>query len=266
MKSVKLRGGMQTLSWMTTGEGPAMVLLHGFCGSSRYFERVIPELTARYRLIVPDLRGHGASPALPGPYRIEAMAEDVRLLLDALEIDQAVLYGHSLGGYITLAFAELYPERLRGFGLIHSTAYPDSDEAKENRLKAMATIREQGIRPYVDGLVPRLFAPAHVESMREAVETAAEIGYGTDPDGAIATLGAMRERPDRRHVLRDARVPVLLVAGEEDRIVPVANVHAVEGPHITAVRLAGCGHMGMFEVPRQLAHRLAEHAALCWNG
>jgi pimeloyl-ACP methyl ester carboxylesterase len=194
------------------------------------------------------------------------MAEDIKLLLDALEISQVLLYGHSLGGYITLAFAEAYPERLQGFGLIHSTAYPDSDAAKENRLKGKALIKEQGIRPFVDDLIPRLFAPAHTDTMRAEVEAVKEIGYGTDPDGAIAVLEAMRVRPDRRQVLRDARVPVLLLAGEEDQIVPVANVHAAGGPHITAVRLAECGHMGMFEAPKQLARVLSDHASGCHAG
>ena len=263
MRKYVIREGAMSLACRTEGSGPDMVLLHGFCGSSHYWDKVIPVLAGQYRLIVPDLRGHGESDAPAGPYTMEMMAEDIRLLLDELGVDKTLMYGHSLGGYITLAFAEAYPERLNGWGLVHSTAYPDDKQAKENRLKGMQAIRENGIQSYVDGLVPRLFAPAHLESMSGAVEEMKRIGHGTSPVGAIATLEAMRGRPDRRHVLRESRVPVALIAGAEDQVVPVPKVHAAEGPHIAAYVVEDCGHMGMIEAPDRLCRCLLEHAGRC---
>src|SRR5690606_22592064 len=129
--------------------------------------------------------------------------------------------GHSLGGYVTLAFAEAYPQRLRGFGLIHSTALPDGEDARANRDKAVQTIAEQGIIPFVDGLVPKLFAEANAERLREKVQRAIAIGYGTSPQGAAATALGMKARPDRTRIVHDSALPVLLLAGAGDRVIPV---------------------------------------------
>ncbi|WP_051317056.1 alpha/beta fold hydrolase [Ectobacillus panaciterrae] len=117
-----------TISYADEGNGEPIVLLHGFCGSHAYWEKVIPELAKNCRVIAPDLRGHGKSSVTESDYSIQDMAEDIKHLLDKLETDKATIFSHSLGGYIVLAFAERYSERLKGFSLVHSTAYPDSEE------------------------------------------------------------------------------------------------------------------------------------------
>ncbi|UHA74760.1 alpha/beta fold hydrolase [Paenibacillus sp. 481] len=229
------------------GEGVPVILLHGYCGSSQYWSKVAPSLSAHYRVITPDLRGHGKSDAPNGAYTIEQMADDVLGLADKLGLDQFVLLGHSLGGYIALSVAERYSERLLGFGLIHSTAYPDTEEGKQNRLKAVETIQAQGIASFVDNLVPKLFAPDHAQSA--AAQLAREIGYHTPPQGAVGAALAMRERLDRTSVLHTTSLPVLLVAGEQDQIVPAEKLFIVDGTHITQAAMKGVGHMGMFEDP-----------------
>lgn len=143
MENVRCEGS--NICYSDQGKGDVIVLLHGFCGSAEYWEKVIPGLTAHYRVIAPDLRGHGASDAPLGAYTIEQMADDVLSLLNALEIQECYLLGHSLGGYITLSFAQRHASRLKGFGLIHSSGYPDSEEAKENRLKSVTMIQSEGI-------------------------------------------------------------------------------------------------------------------------
>lgn len=143
-----------TLCYAEQGQGEPIVLLHGYCGSSEYWDKVVPLLSDKYRVIVPDLRGHGHSDAPLGAYSIEQMADDVMKLLDELKIDKVTLFGHSLGGYITLSFTQRYASRLNGFGLIHSTGFPDSDEAKEKRLNAISTIQSEGITTFIDGMVP----------------------------------------------------------------------------------------------------------------
>lgn len=140
------------------GQGPAVVLLHGFCGSSRYWAELAPLLAGSCRVITPDLRGHGTSDAPVGPYTIEQMADDVLHLADTLGLDQFVLLGHSLGGYITLSFAQRHAHRLKGFGLIHSTGKPDTEEGKQKRLATVEALQRHGIVPVVDDLVPKLFA------------------------------------------------------------------------------------------------------------
>jgi len=228
-------------------------LLHGFCGSAEYWEQVIPVLSSGYRVIAPDLRGHGASEAPLGPYSIEQMADDVLGLLDSLEIAECIMLGHSLGGYITLSFAQRYASRLKGFGLIHSTAYPDSEEAKEKRLKSVSAIQNEGITPFVDSFVPGLFAEATASASPQLLEPAKEIGYKTPPQGAAGAALAMRERPDRRDVITATTLPVLLVAGEQDGLIPAERTFTADKPNVTQATISGAGHMSLFEAPERLA-------------
>lgn len=235
------------------GEGEVLVLLHGYCGSSAYWTKVQPILSQHYRCIVPDLRGHGTSDAPMGPYTIEQMADDVAELMETLNIDRYTVLGHSLGGYITLSLVERYPTKLQGAGIIHSTAFPDSEEAKEKRLKAVSTIQTEGITKFIDGLVPGLFAPVHVDTLVSEVLLVKEIGYRTPPQGAAAVALAMRERKDQRDVLSTTKLPVLLVAGECDQVIPVEKTFTAEGSNVMKAVIPKAGHMSMLEAPEQLA-------------
>jgi pimeloyl-ACP methyl ester carboxylesterase len=230
-----------------------VVLLHGYCGSSAYWEHVVEELEQSVRIIAPDARGHGKSSA-PGEeiYSMEMYAEDVAHILIRLQIHNAVLLGHSLGGYITLAFAEKYAKKLSGFGLIHSTALEDSDAAKENRDKAVAALEQNGIEPFVDGLIPKLFAPANVEAMSDEVERGKQIGYGTSLQGAISTARGMKARVNRAHVIERSELPVLLVAGANDKVIPMESTFAAANDLTVKVELDSAGHMGMIEQPKEL--------------
>lgn len=251
METVRCEGS--NICYLEQGEGEAVVLLHGFCGSAQYWEKVIPYLSGNYRVIAPDLRGHGSSDAPKGAYSVEQMADDVLALLDHLEISKATLLGHSLGGYITLSFAQRHASRLNGFGLIHSTGFPDSEEAKEKRLASVNAIQSQGITEFVDGLVPALFSPATGEASPQLIERAKEIGYRTPPQGAIGAALAMRERPDRRDVISSSELPVLLVAGAEDGLIPADKTFTSTKPNITQATISGAGHMSLFEAPERLS-------------
>jgi len=257
MLKTKLSTGIE-MAYEESGGGRPIVLIHGFCGSRLYWEDAIPWLAPYGRVIAVDLRGHGGSGATDGEgdYAMERLADDVAALLDALGLDRASLFGHSLGGYVALAFAEKYPEKLTALGLVHSTAFPDAEQAKENRIKAARTIREDGIVPFVDGLVPKLFAPKHRESRPEWIAKAKEIGYGTSAEGAAGCALGMRARPDRVSVLEKLDVPVLLLAGEHDEVIPPEKRFPVSRDGVTPTTLAGVGHMGMMEDPRAMADAL----------
>ncbi|WP_241158395.1 alpha/beta fold hydrolase [Cohnella candidum] len=239
------------------GSGVPIVLLHGFCGSRRYWYDVLPVLSSHYHVIVPDLRGHGSSPVSEGTYTMERLADDTLALLDRLKIEKAFVFGHSLSGYSTLAFAEKYPERLLGFGLVHSTPLPDTEAGREGRLKAAAQIREEGVQAFVDGLIPKLFAPEHRTSMEQKVKAAKDMGYATSAEGAIGCALGMRDRPDRTDVLMRTDLPVLLLAGELDEVIPEERRFPVAHANITAVTLPGVGHMGMMEDPARFADEIA---------
>jgi pimeloyl-ACP methyl ester carboxylesterase len=248
MNKIQLSTGI-VAAYEEEGTGEPIVLLHGFCGSWLYWEKVIPSLALYGRVIAPDLRGHGESSSAgsEAEYDMERLADDAAALLDALDIERATIFGHSLGGYVALAFAEKYPARLQSLGLVHSTAYGDTEQAKDNRLKAVDTIREQGVAAFVDGLVPKLFAPANRENRPEWVEQAKRIGYGTSAEGAAGCALGMRARPDRVSVLEKLEMPVLLLAGQSDEVIAPEKRFPVAGPNVTAVTLEAVGHMSMLE-------------------
>lgn len=238
------------------GQGNPVVLLHGFCGSSAYWNNVVPSLQNNYRILVPDLRGHGQSGQTTQTHTMELFAEDIHDLLQAINVQKATLIGHSLGGYITLAFAEKYASRLHAFGLVHSTAYPDTEQAKENRLAGIATIQAEGLKSYIERLIPKLFAPSSLTTMPQLVQEAMQIGYDTNPVGAQATLEGMRQRPDRRHVLSNTKIPILLVAGSQDQVISPERTFCIQDDHIRHQLFEHTGHMSMYEDPELLTSTL----------
>jgi pimeloyl-ACP methyl ester carboxylesterase len=247
-KSATLKNS--TFTYVDEGEGKPIVLLHGFCGSSAYWSQVIPVMSKNYRVIAPDLPGHGGSTTALRNYSISDIADMINEFLRELDIDKVTMFGHSLGGYISLAFAEKYSNSLNGFSLVHSTAFPDSEEAKQGRSTNMEKVKQDGIKMLIDGLVPKLFAPDHLEETY--VDTAIRIGYSTPPEGAIHTLGAMRDRPDRNNVLESTSLPVLLIAGEKDQIIPPEKTFSVSKANIKQTIIKDSGHMSMYEQPGEL--------------
>jgi pimeloyl-ACP methyl ester carboxylesterase len=229
---------------------PVLVLLHGYCGSSAYWEKVTESLAQVTRVIAPDARGHGASSAPAADvYEMESFADDLEALLSHLGVQSAILLGHSLGGYITLSYAERYPSRLAGFGLVHSTPRPDSEAARQNRDKAADALRKDGIKPFVDGLIPKLFAADHLDSLAEEIQRCKDIGLATDSRAAAATALGMKARPDRSETISGASVPVLLLAGLKDGVVPPESTFSAGGDHVVRAEIAEAGHMSMMERP-----------------
>ncbi|WP_138755343.1 alpha/beta fold hydrolase [Paenibacillus sinopodophylli] len=246
-----------------------VVLLHGFCGSSGYWQKICPLLSDQYRVITPDLRGHGGSSAPDGTYTTDLMADDIAALLAALHLDKVVMFGHSLGGYVTAAFAEKYPERLSGFGLIHSTALPDSEATKEKRIADIEAIREKGVSKYLYGIIPHLFTDEKLAEMRNEVSDLIGVGQEMEAKAVIATLEGMMQRPDRSHVLAEAKYPVLLVAGAEDAVVKPDDTFTVTSldqpettykyPHILETTFEDVAHMSLVEISDQLARVMSSY-------
>ncbi|RAP30982.1 Alpha/beta hydrolase fold [Brevibacillus laterosporus] len=239
------------IAYHKQGEGPVVVLLHGFCGSLLYWEAVMNQLAERYTVIAPDLRGHGDSWSPVGTYTMESFADDLRDLLHHLHVDRISLFGHSLGGYISLAFASRYQIWLDHLGLIHSTSLPDDEQGKLNRATGIKTIEEQGITPFVDQLITKLCAPGFLSQNPKWEEEIKQMGYETTPEGAIHSLAGMKDRPDRTSVIEELSCPILLMAGSEDKVIPLQKTFLVHRENVTTVLLEGSGHMGMIETPQQ---------------
>lgn len=238
------------LHYSEAGKGTPLILLHGFPLSSDIWRAQVDGLSDKCRVITPDLRGHGKSPAPEGAYEMETMARDVFALLDSLGIGKAVLMGHSMGGYVTLAAAKLAPERFLGLGLISSQAAADTDEARQGRFKLIEKVAAEGSAPVAAAMIPKLFAPDG-RTPESVVEEVRQIMLKSPPMGIIGALKGMAARENTEAVLAKMTVPVLLVAGEKDQIIPPARSRALAA----AVRRASltildkAGHMPMLEDP-----------------
>ncbi len=247
------------ISYRDEGQGKTLLLLHGFCESSETWDYFRNILSKRYRVVTPDLLGHGKSspPAVKnssGEYvnTMEMQAESAAEALKSAGVDKCTVVGHSMGGYTALAFAELFPEKVRGLCLFHSTAMADPEEKKRDRDKAIEAVRKDK-KAFLEGLIPRMFAPANVDRMREQVEKVLEIAMNIHEDGLIAALAGMRDRKDRQHVLETASYPVLFIIGKDDLMVPPERTLPLimKPAHAEALLLNGVGHMGFYEAKEQ---------------
>jgi pimeloyl-ACP methyl ester carboxylesterase len=239
------------------GVGIPVMLVHGFAEDGAVWDEVAKGLSTMCRVLVPDLPGSGHStlrggeqPNQPaGTVTMESLAAVLKELLDHLEIERCVLIGHSMGGYISLAFAERYPERLLAFGFFHSTAYADSEEKKANRRKSIEFIREHGAAPYIRQSTPNLFAAATREKRPVLVEDMIRRYSAFPAASLIGYLQAMLARPKRLSVLENFPRPILFIIGEQDQVVPLEQ--ALEQAHLPRIAqvqlLPEAGHMGMLE-------------------
>ncbi len=248
----KVRIGNAEIAYYDEGKGLPVVLVHGFAGGKSYWDEVIPGLAGNYRVVAFDLPGHGESGMAKDRYPIEDMASAAKELLDKLGLEKVAMFGHSLGGYITLAFAELYPKYLNGFSLIHSTASPDTEEAKAAREQNARKVQEEGPGEFIEGLSKKLFSPDNLDVNSKEVDEVVKIGMQATVDGLVSALKAMKERPDRTYILKETELPVLLIAGEQDQIVPPEKTFTVTKQGVDQHVIKGAGHMSMYEKPDEL--------------
>lgn len=261
MDSKKVRAGSTEMSFNDEGKGDPILLIHGFAGSKHYWDKIIPDLANEYRVIALDLPGHGESGMGKNRNSIEDMASTIKEFLDQLGLDRVTLFGHSLGGYITLSFAELYPRYLKGFSLVHSTANPDSEEAKEARENNAKKIQEEGTGPFIEGLSRKLFSPENTEVNAKELEETVKIGMMARVEGLVSALMAMKDRPERNKVLEETELPVLLIAGEQDQIIPPEKTFTVSRQNIEKKVIQNAGHMSMYEQPEELAKVMKDFLA-----
>jgi pimeloyl-ACP methyl ester carboxylesterase len=240
------------IAYQRSGSGTALVLLHGYPLDHTTWEPVLPFLQGVEDLILPDLRGFGASPSPQAGYSLADMAADIAALLDHLKIEQAVIAGHSMGGYIGLAFAHAFPERIRGLGLIASQAVADSPEGRNDRYATADLVRQQGVSVVADSMPARLTSNPTLQPLLR------EIILRQSPQGIIAALEAMAARPDSTPDLSGYNFPVVILHGLQDALVPVERAHQVVAllRHGNLVELEGVGHMPMMEASQATAEAL----------
>jgi pimeloyl-ACP methyl ester carboxylesterase len=249
----------KSIGYRTKGEGALIVLLHGF-GEDGAVWKAQFDLFPGYRLVVPDLPGTGNSEALED-MRMESLAGVVKAIMDAEggSHAKAILIGHSMGGYITLAFAEKYPEALRAFGLFHSTAFADSDEKKETRRKGIRFMQEYGAAEFLKTATPNLYAPATREQHPDWIAEHLTVTHNFSVNSLVSYYTAMIDRPDRTKVLQESIVPVLFVMGRYDTAAPLQDVlQQCHLPQISYIHILDqSGHMGMIEEREKTAQLLS---------
>ncbi|HEY3967337.1 MAG TPA: alpha/beta hydrolase [Planctomycetaceae bacterium] len=238
------------LHYTEAGQGRPVVLLHGFPLSSGIWGQQQRQLSDLYRVITPDLRGHGASPAPDGTYAMADLARDVIALLDSLGIQKAVFLGHSMGGYVTLAAWKLAAGRFLGLGLVASHAAADTEEGKQGRFKMAEKVAAQGNQVAAEAMLPKLFSPS-LSTSDPMIDQVRQIMLKTPGAGIIGSLKGMAAREDSSTMLPQINVPALVVTGDQDQIIPLvkAEVTAAAIPRSTLAVIEDAGHMPMLERP-----------------
>ena len=240
----------EKVTFSDSGKGKVVVLLHGFLGSHKIWERTISNLSKSYRVIAIDLPGHGNTECLGYAHSMDLMAKCVKAVLDSLRLKKYIIIGHSMGGYVGLAFADMFPDHLKGLCLYHSTAYADSDEKKKDRLRAIQAVKaNRGI--YTKSTVKNLFASKNLKYLKDEVSFALSIAKQTGKKGIIAALHGMRDRP-RRDIIRGlVNYPIMMVIGELDNVLPYDQL--LEQSQLiknkTILYLEHDGHFGFLESP-----------------
>lgn len=239
------------LAYTDEGPGPAVVLLHGFPLGREMWKEQIDGIGSIYRVIAPDLRGHGDSPAPEGDYTIDEMADDVIELLDTLGLTAPVVVGGlSMGGYVALSMVVRYPERIRALMLMDTRAAADTPEAAAKREElARAVLAAGDSSPAVAAMTPRLFAPITLKNRPERVAPLRELMERNTARGVVGALRAMASRPDRRADLALIPVPTLVMVGEMDVVTPPEEAQdladSIAGARLEIIPEAG--HLAPYE-------------------
>jgi 3-oxoadipate enol-lactonase len=247
--SMKTRIGDRELAYERYGSGKPIVLLHAFPFDGCMWRDAGQALGEFCRVIVPDMRGFGASDLGPGEPSIADMADDVAALLDSLGMSQATVGGLSMGGYVALAFASRHPRRLERLILADTRAAADSDKARAGRADALALVEREGVAALVERQIPLLLSPGASQSIREEVR---QLGRQSAA-GVCAGIRALRDRPDRQAELPAIDCPTLVIVGQEDRISPPAEMAAMARaiPNARLLEIAGAGHLSNLEKPAE---------------
>jgi len=245
------------------GGGSPVVLIHGFPFNHTMWRGQAEALGENYRVITPDLRGHGGTGLGVGATAssMEEMATDVAALLDELNVSERVILGGlSMGGYVTLAFYRLFPQRVRALVLADTRPQSDTEEARGAREETARRALREGMQTVADAMLPKLLAPSTPEEKPEVFERVREMILTTRPEGAAAALRGMAARRDQTDLLQEIDVPTLIVVGREDAITPPKDsetMHrAIRGSRLVVIE--GAGHVSNLERPTEFNRALED--------
>lgn len=237
------------LCYRDEGEGKTIVLLHGYLESLHTWNLLYEELTSNYRVIAMDLPGHGGSLSNQASISMDDMAEAVDFVIQLCGVRSFYLIGHSMGGYVALAYANKYIEKLKGLCLLHSAPFADTEEKRNNRDREIKLVQQDKKELLVHTNIPKMFATDNVEHMQDWLEYAKAIANQTDSQGIIGALEGMKKRRDQTLFLAKLPIPLLVILGKKDNYIDydafMKNVKLPAKAHV--VSLENAGHMGFYE-------------------
>lgn len=243
------------ISYSDFGKGSAVVLLHGFLENQKMWQELVSELSKKNRIITIDLLGHGESACLGYVHSMEENAEVIAAVLKQLRIRKAVLVGHSMGGYVALAFAELYPEKMKGLVLLNSTSFEDSLERKNNRDRAIKAVKKD-YETFIRLSIANLFSPDNRERLSAEIEKVKRQALKTQLQGIVASLEGMKIRKDRNFLLQQTHYPKMLILGKKDPVLNYEdNLKQIENTDTQLVPFPD-GHMSHVENQGELQNVL----------
>ncbi len=251
-----------TIRYQSAGKGKVVVLLHGFLENGSMWNAVTTELSKRNRVICIDLLGHGGSENLGYIHTMETQAQMVLAVLQHLKLRKYILIGHSMGGYIALAFAELFPNRVKGLCLMNSTTLADTKTKKINRDRAIEAVK-QNHKTFVRIAIPNLFSEDNREIFNKEIKHITNEALEISPQSIVASLEGMKIRKDQTNLFKGLLKPSMLILGKKD---PVLAFNEHSNPHKdTAVKIVTLpdGHMSHIENKKELISTLAAFVTLC---
>ena len=250
MEAVQINGIQQ--AYTRFGQGTPLVLIHGYPLDHTIWYDLVSLLESEFELILPDLRGFGLSGVVETQFTIADMASDVAGILDHLNLEKVNIAGHSMGGYVALAFARQYPQRVLGLGLISTQALADTPERKQGRYTGAEEIMQNGVGPVAESMAPKLTPDERVQPFVRSLIAAQR------PMGLAGALKAMAERSDSTSALSSFKFPVAIVHGEADELIPIQRAQEIKAAvsQATLMELSGVGHMPMMENPKATATTL----------
>lgn len=248
-KSIEYQG--IEVSYSIEGSGPALLFLHGYLESSEIWKGFVQRFTGSYSVLCMDIPGHGNSGVLGDVHEMSEMARVAGAVLDAEGIERVVLFGHSMGGYVTMEFVNIFPERTIGYCLFHSSCFADNEEKRLNREREISLILCGKKLQIIRTNIPKGFAEENLVKMQESVNSVIQIASGSSDEGTMALLRGMMERNDHSEILKRSVPPPMIIWGKKDNYIgePVFRKLTDLAPHATFIVLKNSGHMGFIEEP-----------------
>ena len=248
MAEITFRG--KKIFYQKTGSGPVALFVHGFGENGEVWKHQVEGLKGNFTLIVPDLPGSGRSERLENNASLEDFADALIAIMNEEKIvEKFYLFGHSMGGYITMAFVAKYPDRLQAFGLVHSSSFADTAEKIEIRRKGISFIQHNGGQAFLKTITPNLFCEETRSNNQGLVDELLKLSATISDEALIQYYEAMIGRPDRSEILKTTQLPVLFLIGRHDTVVPFdVSLRQCHLPSVSSVTLLEhSGHMGMWE-------------------